>query len=147
MKYLNLLLLITFFSCSNSAVQQELEKAKQQLVEAQAVIKNLEEQIEPEGDLVHIVLLKLKPDADQAALIVELKKMEGIKEVMELEVGPFEDLGDARALSDYNMIMQMSFKDQTAYETYQKHEIHLNLKESLGPYLAGPPATYDYMVK
>ena len=145
MKYLLFFSLILFASCSNSAIQNELETAKKELDSANEAIESLKSQIEEEGDLVHLVFLKLKPDADQAATIAEIKKLESIEEVKDLEVGPFEDLGDARALTEYSILMQMSFADTTAYQNYQKHPIHLALRENLKSVLAGPPATYDFM--
>lgn len=147
MKYVLIICLLTCLSCTNTSVQQELKIVKQELATAQEKINNLEAQIEPEGELVHLVLFKVKSDADQTVLVSEVKKLETIEEVMDLEIGPFEDLGDERALSDYSMLMQMSFANKATYETYQKHPIHLALKEKLGQFMAGPPATYDYVKK
>jgi len=147
MKYVLIICLLTCLSCTNTSVQQELKIVKQELATAQEKINNLEAQIEPEGELVHLVLFKVKSDADQTVLVSEVKKLETIEEVMDLEIGPFEDLGDERALSDYSMLMQMSFANKATYETYQKHPIHLALKEKLGQFMAGPPITYDYMKK
>ena len=137
--------LIVLTACSNNTLQEEVATLKNTLQTAQEKITTLESQIEPEGELVHLVFFKVKPDVEQAAIVVEVKKLEAISEVMDLEIGPFEDLGDARALSEYTMLMQMSFSNKAAYERYQKHPIHLTLKENLGAYLAGPPATYDFM--
>ena len=147
MRHFLLFSLLLFFACADTQVQTELSIVKQQLATANEKINQLQAQIEPEGELVHLVLFKVKPDADQAALVAEVKKLEGIQEVMDLEIGPFEDLGDARALSDYTMLMQMSFADKAAYENYQKHPIHLALKENTGQFMAGPPATYDFVKK
>jgi len=147
MRYFLLSSILILFACTDTKVQEELLAVKQQLSTANEKISQLETQLEPEGELVHLVFLKVKPDTDQAALLEEVKKIEGIKEVMDLEVGPFENLGDDRALTEYSMLMQMSFTNKTAYQSYQKHPIHLTLKENLGPFLAGPPATYDFMKK
>ena len=73
--------------------------------------------------------------------------MEAIKEVMDFEVGPFENLGDSRALSNYSILMQMSFATIAAYKRYQEHPLHSALKENTSPFLAGPPATYDFRKK
>lgn len=139
----NLLFIFLFImvSCSNSKVQEELAAVKKALAELEA------KEPTEEGALVHIVFFKVKPDADRDAFIQEIKKLEAIKEVKELEVGPFEDLGDSRALSDYGVIMQMSFTDSIAYQQYQKHPIHLALKDNTAVFLAGPPATYDFLKK
>lgn len=145
MKYQLIGSLFLLMACNNNtAIQAALTKAQADLEKANHTITTLEAQIEPEGDLVHLVFLNTKPDIDQAALIAAIKKLGDIQEVMELEVGPFEELNDARALSDYELVIQLSLADKTAYDNYQKHPIHIALKENLGPYLAGPPATYDF---
>lgn len=144
MRYISYLLFLLLLGCDNSALQQELEAA-------QTTIKQLEQELKEvktasvEAPLVHLVLFKLKADADPNVMLTELQKLEAISEVKELEIGPYEDLGDPRALSDYSLIMQMSFIDTAAYQTYQKHPIHLALKENIKPILAGPPATYDFI--
>lgn len=147
MKYLFLLLIGLSVACTNNAVQLELDLTKKQLEEAQQALSELETATATEGKLVHIVLFKLKSEADQAKMIAEIKKLEAITEIEELEVGPFQDLGDARALSDYAIIMEMSFQDATAYQKYQEHPIHQALKENTLSLLGGPPATYDYIKK
>ena len=140
-----LLLLSALMSCSNATMQEELKRIENELATSNATIEDLKSQIEPEGNLVHVVLFKLKPDADLDAVIAEVKKLESIEGVKDLEVGLFEDLGDDRALSDYNMMMEMSFDDAEAYRKYQAHPVHLALKGNIKSMLAGPPATYDYM--
>ena len=94
--------------------------------------------------LVHVVWFKMKEDADRDAFVTELQKLEGIEEVNDLEVGRFQDLGDARAMSDLDMVMQMGFRSEDEYRTYQDHPIHVQLKSSVGAYISGPPVTYDY---
>jgi len=151
----NLLLLIVLIiisSCTSSTLQTELDKVqaalvttKADLAKAQTVVNNLEK--EASGQLVHLVFFKVKTDADLSELVKEVKQLQAIEEVLDLEVGPFEDLGDTRALTEYSMLMQMSFVDKVAYETYQKHPIHLALKEKLGAFLVAPPATYDFIKK
>lgn len=137
MKYYIILLTLFWASCS-TALKQEVRTDKYEAnTEATSNVQT--------GALVHIVFFKLKPDADQATVIAEIKKLEAIKEVQNLEVGPFKSLGDKRALSEYSLAMQMTFKDETAYQTYQKHPIHLALKKAVKAFLARPPATYDFI--
>lgn len=145
MRYLMIIALFVFASCSNTAMQEELIKLKAELNNANETIEELKEQIEPEGKLVHVVFLKVKPDADLDALVAEIKKLGDIEEVKDLEVGPFEDLGDDRALSEYNMMFEMSFDNADAYQAYQVHPTHLALRENTQSMMAGPPATYDYV--
>jgi len=147
MRILLTISLLSLVACTNTAVQEELKTLQQELTTAKEKISSLEAQIEPEGELVHLVFFKVKPNIDQASLVAEVKKLAGIKEVMDLEIGPFEDLGDERALSDYTMLMQMSFANKAAYEAYQKNPTHLALRENTMQFMAGPPATYDFMKK
>lgn len=143
-----LLPLILLLACSNnSAVEEKLQATEEELATAQEEIEQLQSQLEQEGQLVHLVFFKLKPDADQETLVTEINKLKTIQEVMDLEVGPFEDLSDPRALSDYSMVMSMEFKNAQAYEAYQQHPIHQALKANTIEYMAGPPATYDFVKK
>lgn len=139
--------LSSFAGCSDSVGQEELQNLKDELAIAKTTIETLKSQIELEGQFVHVVFFKLKKEADPDALISEIKKLEAIKEVKDLEVGTFEDVGDVRALSDYNIMMEMSFDDIEGYKIYQAHPIHLALKESAKMMLAAPPATFDFMKK
>ena len=142
-------ILLALASCSNPAVQQELSDAKAALASAQSQIDSLSALVNADdsGKLVHVVYFKVKPDTDQAAFIAEVKKLSSIEVLEDLEVGPFEDLGDPRALSEYNMVMQMTFADSTAYAAYQAHPTHEALKANTKSYMAGPPATYDFVLK
>ena len=95
----------------------------------------------------HIVFMKLKPDTDKDLVIKEIKKISEIAVLRDLEVGLFKDLGDTRALSDYDMAFSMNFKNEKAYQKYQQDSVHLQLKEALKDILSGPPVTYDYEMK
>lgn len=150
MNMINRILLLTLLlltSCSNAALEEELTATKEKLAALESELTSLKATGEEDSPLVHIVLFNLKAEADQTALIAEIKKLEAIDEVQDLEVGPFENLGDERALSDYELIMQMSFVNNAAYKAYQEHPIHLALKETAKDYMGGPPATYDFMKK
>lgn len=133
------------FSCSDTAVQKELKQTKEDLNKALAKIEQLKTHIEPEGHLVHLVFFKLKIGVKQTVLFQEIKKLEAIEVLKDLELGPFLYTGDDRALEEYDVLMEMSFDHLADYQTYQKHPIHLELKKALQPLLAGPPATFDYL--
>ncbi|NET33485.1 MAG: Dabb family protein [Cyanothece sp. SIO1E1] len=126
-------------------MEEELATSKEKIAALESELTNLKAEEDKDAPLVHIVLFNLKEDADQAALIAEIKKLEAIEEIQDLEVGPYENLGDDRALSDYELIMQMSFVNNEAYQAYQQHPVHLTLKEAAKAYMGGPPATYDFM--
>lgn len=99
---------------------------------------------EPKNEITHLVFLDLKSETDIQEMIQEIEKMEAIAELAGLEVGTYKDLGDPRALSNFELIIYTEFKDSTDYLAYQKHPIHVKLREYLLPNLAGPPVTYDY---
>ena len=143
-------------ACSpNAAVQQELEKVKAEMAKTQAALEQANAELEDlqssgQNLLVHVVYFRLKKDLsdqEKAAFVKEVKTLEQIEEVQNLLVGPFEDLDDARALSEYNMVMQMAFSSKEDYDNYQKHPVHLALKGNLPKYFAGSPATYDFRTK
>ncbi len=95
--------------------------------------------------LVHMVYFKTKENADIKTLIKEIQKIEAIPVLKNLEVGTFKNLGDSRAMSEFGVFMQMRFANEADYQSYQNHPMHIALKKSAGPYLAGPPVTYDYI--
>ncbi|HHS96249.1 MAG TPA: Dabb family protein [Phaeodactylibacter sp.] len=99
--------------------------------------------------LVHVVYLNLKEDIskrEKKQLIKAIRRLEEIPEVHHLVLGNFVSLDDPRALSDYEMVFQMSFRSSAEYATYQAHPIHLELKKLAGALLEAKPATYDYLL-
>lgn len=142
-----LFLLIAFgaMACNNHGPHVEIEKAKAELAQAQLKIKKLTE--EESGRITHIVFFNLKADADENSFISEIKKLNEINEVKDLEVGPYKDLGDSRAMNEFDVVMEMSFKDEAAYRNYQAHPIHKNLKNFAKGSLESAPVTYDYTKK
>lgn len=133
--------LLTAWGCDDASQQAQRSPAEAQQEQAPAL---------NQSQLVHLVWLKLKEDAsdqDVDALFGEIKKLAAIEEVNGLEMGSFHDLGDARAMSDLDVVMQMRFDSQEDYQTYQAHPIHLQLKSDLVDYLSAPPVTYDYWSK
>lgn len=94
--------------------------------------------------LVHLVWFSLKADANEESLIAELRKLEAIDVVRDLQIGRFADVDDPRAMSDMELMMGMAFDSVEDYHTYQQHPVHLKLKEQVGAFLDAPPVTYDY---
>lgn len=147
MKYIFSLSFLLLWSCTNTEIPEDKPDTQNALKAAEVAIAKMQNQ-ETEANnakLVHMVFFKLKPDADATQMLREIGKLEEINSIVDLEYGLFEDLGDARALSDYDILMQMSFADSVAYNTYQNHPLHLTLKKNTLNLLAGPPATYDYI--
>lgn len=140
-------ILLVFFmalGCVDQSLHLEVKELKEQLTETQVKIKNLQLQVEEEGQLIHLVLFKMKSGINQKEFGREIQKLRGIEVVRGLQYGSFADLGDKRALAEYDMMMEVSFDSREHYEKYQIHPIHTSLKEAVTPMLAGPPATYDY---
>lgn len=126
-------------------MEAELIIAKQELADLKA-----ENIANPAGSLVHVVYLNLKEDIkleEKTEIVAAIDDLARIEEVNELEIGDFANLGDARSMSDLEMVFSMSFTSKLAYEAYQTHPIHSQLKIILKPYLSAPPVTYDYMRK
>lgn len=151
-KFLPILLCLVLFQCSDSVSQKELSRTKIALQEAEKELELVQRklaEVEKENlnRLVHLVFFKVNPTADQKALITKIKTLDNIAVVKELEVGPFEALGDPRALSEYQLMMQLVFENTADYKTYQEHPIHKDLQEYAKPFLAGPPASYDFVSK
>ncbi|MFS4482676.1 Dabb family protein [Hyunsoonleella sp. 2307UL5-6] len=144
-RILGITILLSLVSCSNTKIQKELEKAKNELITAKATIETLKKQIEPEGKLVHVVFFKLKPEADLNALGIEINKLKEIAVIKDLQFGFFKNLGDERVLSEYSLMLEMSFDNEASYKVYQEHPIHLALKEVGIQFLTSPPVTYDYI--
>jgi hypothetical protein len=111
------------------------------------IMSPVSQDLQTEGGIRHIVFLQLNADADKAEVIQEIKRIREIDVLRDLEVGLFKDLGDVRALSDYDLAFSMNFKDEDDYQKYQRDSIHLLLKEALKESLSGPPVTYDFEIK
>ncbi len=151
MRLFILLLIILLTSCANATLESELAVTKSALINTEAALKDANQQLADlqkaeTGQLVHVVFFKVK-EGTEADMITAIKKLEGIPVVKDLEVGTFENLNDPRALAEYNLMMEMSFTDKVAYEIYQKHPLHIALKENTKSFMVGPPATYDFIEK
>lgn len=145
MRIFILMILLSFLgSCSDNALQQELENTQKELERTKQEMLKLEQQVQSPAPLVHLVCFKLKPEVNPLDVKNILEQLRSIEFVKQMEVGTFKDLGDPRALSDYQLILKMAFNSPEDYQSYQQHATHLAVKSALGDYLAGPPATYDY---
>ena len=104
----------------------------------------------PANGLVHAVYFDVVDSlsADElATFAAQLKRLEQINGVQNFKVGAFQELGDTRALSTYEWAILMTFSDSTEYRKYQQDPIHLDVKKSVGPFLAGKPASYDFVTQ
>lgn len=97
--------------------------------------------------LVHLVFLDLREELNQAqrdTFISTLYRLESIREIRQLQISSFQDVGDPRALKQYDLLLQTTFKTEADYQIYQQHPLHVEARERMKSYLAAPPATYDY---
>lgn len=150
MKYFPIILIFLLLSSCGSSLKlkQQLNDRTAELAEARRQLVDLGSR--PENMIIHTVYFKLQPDLSPQALqsfMGEIEKLKQIKQVKGLIYGPFTDLGDARAMKEYQLVMQMGFNSRKDYESYQANAIHLALKEAAKGYLAGPPVTHDFTTK
>jgi hypothetical protein len=96
--------------------------------------------------LKHLVFLNLKPDIDLELLLLELQALSEIATLDSFSVGKFIDLNDPKAMSNYEIIMEMTFKDVEAYQAYQEDSLHVAMVKKTKSFMEGPPLSYDYMI-
>ncbi|MEL6190491.1 MAG: Dabb family protein [Bacteroidota bacterium] len=146
MRYLLVCLTFLLLACTNSEMEIKLAESELALAEARLEIAQLESHLPSQSQLIHLVLFKLKPEADIQFLSDELNKLASIEEVRDLSLGEFEEVGDERSLNEYPFMMQIRFDNVEAYKTYQKDTLHLGVKKRTFHLLAGPPSSYDYLI-
>jgi len=151
--FLALSLTMLFTACSNNRLadeqraiaQEQIQKAEKALTEAKTQLAALQS-----AKLVHVVMLNIKDDLSEEeiqTLTANMKRIGTIDLVHDFEFGTFADVGDERALSDYEMVMKMSFKSHEDMAKYQENEVHDEVRTKAADYLAGPPAVYDYVIQ
>lgn len=151
MKHLALSIFLIFISCdqaikpNNENKEMADELLQKSLLEARNQLEQF--QYEDSGTITHIVFFDLKPEANKEAFINELTKVSEIDEVLDFDYGSFKNLNDARAMQEFELVMEMSFQSEAAYKAYQDHPIHMQLKSNVKDYLNAPPVTYDYLRK
>lgn len=148
-------ILISISACQQtSCTEQEaaLQEMKKVVADLQAEKKVLVEEASDKhtGDLIHLVYFSLKPDLTENEIEMfkqELLKLKAISFLKDLEIGSFKNLGDSRAMDQFDLLMQMRFTSDENYQKYQAHPKHLELKKVAANYLAAPPVTYDYLIQ
>jgi len=102
------------------------------------------------GDLIHTVILKLKPEATEhriEEIITELKSLSSIKETKCLQVATQAHTSDPRAKTDYHIILQIAFDNEEELQSYSTHPYHLEVRSGLKNDLAQVPVVYDYWIE
>ena len=154
MKYV--LAFLPFLFLFSACRQQTGPELQQELSEARIRLQELETELQQaragqaKGKLEHIVFLKLKESLsaeETSALINTIKKLGDVEGVNNLEVGKMADTGDERFITDHNLAFRMDFASMADYRSYMGDTTHEAIRESLKPYLAGPPAVYDYWIE
>ena len=158
MKNLLFLSLLVFCFCTsckeNDGANQQVLAIQKQLaatsLELDQLQKKLDDKENQTGKLVHVVYFDLKEDLEKDKVLAfteAIQQLKKIKFLKDLEIGAMADSGDKRMLSEFEMMMSMTFKDLAELEQYQKHPVHLQLKERVGEFLAKPPRVYDYWIR
>ncbi len=105
---------------------------------------------ERKDKLIHQVYFSLKSnlESDELDQFMEgLKKLGTIEVVKDILVEKRENVGDeARALIEFDIMMQLTFDNQTALKQYAKNNFHATIKREIGGFLTKPPMTFDYVV-
>ncbi len=151
--FLVLSLLLLFTACSNNTqTEQQLAEAQTQMQKAETALAEAQTQLDAQksAKLIHIVMLNIKDDLTKKelqTLTTNIKRIGTIELVHNFELGTFADVGDKRALSDYEMVMKMAFISREEMAKYQVNEVHDEVRTQLGDFLAGPPVVYDYLIQ
>ena len=153
MKYTLIIILAAFaIACQPDATTLEaLEKANTGLNEKMAIIEQLKAEVDSLktpalGLLMHQVYFDVKPGMEDQ-LITSIKSLNDIPFLLDVQVGKLKDLNDPRAMSNYEVSMTVVLANEADYQAYQKHPIHLKLKEVAANILLGPPTTYDFILE
>jgi D-Tyr-tRNAtyr deacylase len=142
---------IAFSSCTNSetASSENIENLKADLASANKKIEDLQSRNSTEPVFQHTVFFTLKPDltdAERKSFVVALKGLEKIEVVQNITAELRKNIGDEnRALTQFDVIMMVTLENEADLKIYDTHEIHQNLKKVMADYLAGPPASFDFV--
>lgn len=147
-KKIALVILIPFLACTttkNLELQLAEAQAEIALLQAETSLQNLDE-----SQLVHIVFLKLKDDIQEQSrleLLDAIKDLQAIESLNNLVIGEIAQTNDARFISDHELVFYIWVSNMDDYAFYQKHELHLQLKQIAKKYLAKAPAVYDFWTR
>ena len=151
------LFIIVVAGCNdkNAAMQKQLHKMQQDLDTRIQKLQHIEQKVASidlveKGDFLHAVYFNFKEnisEKDRTEFLVILNELKTIAEAKGTQIGIPKDTGDKRIRSDYDMVLHMSFNNLADYQTYQKHETHLSVKNRIGSMLAAPPFVYDFEIK
>ena len=145
------LIIVLLFSCTEKTaiLEKELANVKEDLEKVNSELKTLSEN-DSKGKLVHQVYFSLKADlnqTDKEIFMSGLEKLGNIEVVQQIIVEARDNIGDeVRALTQFDVLMQLKFENQAALEVYAKDDFHQDTKKEIGRFLAKPPMTFDYFI-
>jgi len=136
------------FSCNIKNVQQELNNVRNDFEKVSQELENCK-QVKLDNYLIHQVYFKLKDNIsneDKILFIKGLEKLNSIEVVENIIVEEREDVGDeSRALTQFDVLMQLTFENKAALDIYSNHTYHQEIKKEIGGFLAAPPMTFDFV--
>jgi lipopolysaccharide export LptBFGC system permease protein LptF len=141
-----------FFSCTNSEIvpSETIESLKAELASANEKIEYLQSRNSTKSVLQHTIYFTLKSDLTEEKRMLFIEQLEGLAEievVQKVTAEARKNVGDeGRALKQFDVVMVVTLENEAALKIYDASEIHQNLKKSIGNYLAGPPASFDFVV-
>ncbi len=136
-----LLVIAGLLSCSDSSTGQKVEEKSN---DQNSQTSSKDGILGGSTIFHHHVFFNVKSTESIKPLIEQIKTLSEIPEIHNLEYGTFYDLDDKRAMAEFEVFMQMRFKNKEDFLTYQSHPIHLAVKENCKNLLAAPPSTYDF---
>jgi len=97
------------------------------------------------NQLVHMVFFKPKSEAAKQRLIKSLETFRTIDVIRNVQIGLGEDTNNPKGfLSDYSVVLQLTFANLAKFRVYEKHPVHLASIEATKDLMASPPMGYDY---
>ena len=98
-------------------------------------------------EIRHLVFLDVKREVNLDSLIIELYHLSKLESVSSFSIGKYKELNDLKAMSDYELILDMTFTNKKTYLSYQSDSLHQTMISKSMKCMAGPPASFDYQIK
>jgi len=144
--FISLISIVLLLGCAEEkdSNTRQLERLEQEIAELANRLENLPDH---KAGLTHLVFLNLKDDISpgQVEVIMErINQLGNIANVRNFSIGHYQDVSDPRAMSQYEIVLELAFENAAELASYQKDEQHIAIRADLKKYLASPPVTYDY---
>ncbi len=146
--------IVLFTTCKDRKTEDKLADAEKKLVETNALLEATQQQLTalnaPKKELMHLVFFQLKKGYsanDIKELLALAESLNAVKSANQVQVGVPIDTNDPRAKTNYQVALMVAFDDVEKLATYQQDLFHAEVRKKAGPYLAGPPVVYDFMIE